>query len=508
MGDYSRPIATSNPNAQKFFDQGLALMYGFNHEEAARSFEKAASFDPKAVMPLWGLALVLGANYNDPGDTDRDKLAHETIAKALALALSAPAMERDYVEALAKRYSSDPKADRRQLAVAYKDAMGALMRKYPDDLDAATLYAESLMDLNPWRLWDGNGKPAEGTEEIVATLESVLRRSPAHPGANHYYIHAVEASKKPERALASAERLKTLVPGAGHLVHMPGHIYLRTGDFESAAKSNEVAAAADRAMIQATGANGMYPVMYYSHNLHFIAYSRSEQGRYPDAIQAARQIAANVKPALETMPMAQAFAAVPYLVMIRAQRWDEVLAAPDPGAKTGLLKAFWRFARGLAYAGKREVAKARQEAEAFTALTRQVPADTPYGNNTAAGVFAVAQASLDARIAETAGDRAAAITAWRSAVRAEDALVYDEPPPWYYPVRESLGVVLFRAGNHAEAEAVFRECLERTPRSPRSLFGLTEALKAQGKTVAAGQVRRQFEPLWKGATVKLSMDTM
>jgi tetratricopeptide (TPR) repeat protein len=289
---------------------------------------------------------------------------------------------------------------------------------------------------------------------------------------------------------------------------MPGHIYLRTGDFEAAAKSNEVAAAVDRTFIQTTGANGMYPVMYYSHNLHFIAYSRSEQGRYAEAIQAARAIAANVKPVLNDMPMAQAMASVPYFVMARSQRWDELLMAPDPGAKLPVLQTFWHFARGVAFAGKKDAAKARTEAEAFAALAKSIPAQTQYGNNTIAKVLAVAEPSLRARIAEASGEQTAAIEAWRDAVRAEDALLYDEPPAWYYPVRESLGAALYRNKQFAEAETVFRECLNRVPRSPRSLFGLVESLKAQGKSVAVAQVQPQLNEVWKLAQIKLSMDSL
>ena len=352
IGAYHRPIATSNPLAQKFFNQGLTL--GFNHDEAGRSFEQAARFDPKAAMPWWGVALAWGPNYNQP--PERERVAWEAIGKAVALRDAAPQVERDYIDALMRRYSKDPEADRLKLARDYAAAMRDLKNKYPDDLDAATLYAESLMNLNPWKLWKPDGTPADGTEEIVATLESVLRRSPGHPRANHYYIHAVEASRHPERALPSAERLKTMVPAAGHLVHMPGHIYLRTGDFESAAATNLTAAESDRQFIARTGAQGVYRVMYYSHNLHFIAYARSMQGRYLESIRAARQLRDNVAPAAKEMLMAGPFMAVEYEVLVRFDRWNEILKLKQPDAGLIAVIPFWHYARA---SGVRGVESAR-----------------------------------------------------------------------------------------------------------------------------------------------------
>ncbi len=482
MGSHSHPIATSNSEAQRYFNQGLTLVYGFNHEEAVRSFQHAAELDPHAAMPLWGIALALGPNINADVDADGEKAAYEAEQRALVLAKNAPPAEHAYIEALAKRYSVEPGADLKKHALDYANAMRELTRQYPDDLDAATLFAESLMDLNPWKLWTKDGKPAEGTPEIVAVLESVIRRDPHHIGANHYYIHTVEASPNPERALPSANRLAELVPGAGHLVHMPGHIYLQTGDYEAVARSNEQAAEADRRYMQLANAqNTMYGAMYYTHNLHFLMVARSEQGNYSAASRAAGQIEANVAPMVDQMPMVQAFMVMPMMVDLRFHHWDQVLSAREPDSKLALLAALSHFGRAAAFAGKGNVKSAEREEQQFVSAIQNVPTDTPWGVNTAGDVMNLPKLELVARIAEARGDQAGAIEAWKAAVAAQDSIGYDEPSAWYYPMRESLGGLLLRAGRFAEAEAVFRENLKQHPRNPRSLFGLIEAVKAQQK---------------------------
>ena len=503
------PITTSSPEAQKFFDQGLCLIYAFNHEEAVRSFEHAAELDPKAAMPLWGAALALGANINDPApEADRGKCAREKVEKALALAAEGPEVERDYVAALGKRYAGDPKADPKQLAADYNAAMRELSKKYPDDPDAATLFAESGMDLRPWKLWNQDGTPAEGTLEIVATLEGVLRREPQHPGANHYYIHAVEASPDPQRALPSAQILATLAPAAGHLVHMPAHIYLRTGSYTAAARANAQGAEADREYIRQTGAQGMYTSMYYNHNLHFLAFAWSMAGNWIEAKKASDQLAASATPLLAEMPMVEAFLTMPAFVNLRFQKWSETLRMPDPGAKLPILKAVWHYGRVLALLAARDTRRADAENKLFEAARAAVPADAFYGNNTPKDVLALASRVLDARLAWSRSDRKASIEAWRAAASQQDALFYDEPPPFYYSVRESLGSALLRDGQAEEAEKVFREDLARNPRNGRSLFGLAESLKAQKKTSDAIWVDRQFAAAWKDADTKLRIDDL
>lgn len=503
------PITTSSLEAQRFFDQGLCLVYAFNHEEAVRSFERAAELDPKAPMPLWGVALALGANINDPEpEANRLKRAREIVEKAQALDVEGPEVERDYIAALARRYAGDPKADPKQLAVDYNAAMRELARRYPDDPDAATLFAESGMNLRPWKLWNNDGTPAEGTPEIVATLESVLKREPQHPGANHYYIHAVEASPDPQRAVPSAQLLATLAPSAGHLLHMPAHIHMRMGSYVAAAKANAQGAEADREYIRQTGAQGMYTAMYYNHNLHFLAAAWSMAGNWAEAKKAADQLSASGTPLLAEMPMVEAFLTMPAFVNLRFQKWADVLRMPDPGPKLPILKSVWRYGRVLALVAAHDVKRAEAEKKLFEAARDHVPANAFYGNNTPKDVLLLASAVLDARVAWLRADRKASIELWRRAVEAQDALFYDEPPPWYYPVRESLGAALLRDGQAREAEKIFREDLARNPRNGRSLFGLSEALKAQKKAADAGWVDRQLAAAWKDADTKLRIEDL
>jgi len=511
MGAHTHPISTASPEAQKFFDQGVVLLFGFNHEEAIRAFEHASELDPKAAMPHWGEALALGANYNDPVPADeRLKKARAEVEKALALSASGPDNERAYAEALAKRYVADPaSSDKAQVHRDYAAAMKALSAAYPDDLDAATMYAESLMNLTPWRLWTPDGTPGENTGEIVAVLESVLKRDPMHPGANHYYIHAVEASKNPERALPSAKRLETLVPSAGHLVHMPAHTYVRTGDYVAAEKSNTIAAEVDRNYIRETGASGMYPVMYYNHNVHFESFAASMAGRYAVAKRAGDQLFDGVLPVVTMDPMLEGFLLQPTFVALRFQKWDDIRKMPDPGPKLPLLRAGWLYARAMTAAAQGDPKRAETLRETYVIARDAVPA-THMGSpqNSAATVLAVATQVLDARIAEAKGDRKAAIASWRRAVEAEDELNYDEPPAWYYPTRESLGAALLADGQFVEAENVFRADLDKHPRNPRSLFGLWKSLEVQKKNADAGWARAQFETAWKDADTKLRIEDL
>jgi tetratricopeptide (TPR) repeat protein len=508
LGDLHHPVSTSNPEAQKFFDQGMRLIYAFNHEEAAGSFERAAELDPQMAMAYWGLAEAVGPNYNDPADPDRYKKAHEAIAQAESLAVNASPSEKAYIAAMALRFPADPAADHRLAAERYRNAMSDVVKQFPDDLDAATLFAEAGMDLHPWGLWRKDGTPEGGTEDIIAALESVLKRDPNHMGAIHYYIHAVEASPNPERALAAANRLAALAPAAGHLVHMPGHVYIRTGDFEAAVKTNQLAAQADRDYMKANGAGGMYGAMYYSHNLHFIAACSSMNGNYAEARKAAEMLAAHVGPMVNDIPPLEGFMTVPIAVEVRFQKWDQILAMPQPPAAMQTTTVFWHFARGMALAAKGKVAEAEAEHRIVSEAADKTPPDQVFAmpvNNKAKDVLNIATNVLGAKIAQAKHDSAGAVSLLRRAVAIQDTLKYDEPPDWFYPVRESLGAVLLLNGNAAEAEKVFREDLDRNPRNPRSLFGLAEALRAQNRAYDAQFVDKQFQSNWKSNEIKLKV---
>jgi tetratricopeptide (TPR) repeat protein len=387
--------------------------------------------------------------------------------------------------------------------------MRALVKKYPDDLDAATLFAESLMMLRPWQLWTPDGKPAAGTLELVAVLESVLKRNPDHPGANHFYIHAVEASPNLERAVPSALRLMTLVPGAGHLVHMPGHIFLQTGDYELAAKTNVNAAAADKAFVERTGATGVYPLMYWTHNFHFISYARAQQGRYEEARQAARDMTQNVGDADLKMQMLEGFHLYPLMVDLRFHRWDDILSAPEPKPERTLLRAFRHYARAMAFAGQGKLAEAAVERKQFESLRKALPPESQFLiNNKSSNILALAAATLDAQLAWTSGDKELSVQEWRRAVKLESSVHYDEPPAWFYPVRQSLGAALLRDGRPKEAESVFRSVIGKQPRDGRLLFGLWQSLTAQKRDSEAALVERQFNAAWKDATVGLRVEDL
>ncbi|HEY1468490.1 MAG TPA: hypothetical protein VGF61_05560 [Candidatus Acidoferrum sp.] len=510
VGRQHHPMQTKSKEAREFFDQGITLIYGFNHEEAARSFQRAAELDPTSPMPLWGIALAVGPNYNSNVDAEREKVAFETIRKAQQLATTSPQVERDYVTALATRYSGNANPDYKQLAQNYAASMKALSAKYPDDLDAATMYAESLMDLNPWKLWSGDGKPAENTLEIVAILESVLARNPEHAGANHYYIHAVEASPNPARALPSAHRLDTMVPQAGHLVHMPAHIYERTGDYDLAVRNNAEAAKADTTYAAKAGQVGsMYDLMYHSHNEHFEAMAASMEGNYSQARKAADRMAARLLPHAKMMPMLDGFIMTPIWVDVRFAKWQEVLTRPEPMKELAGTHVMWRYSRALALAANGKVPEAEKERELFLNETSAFPPEAMLGEmNKASDVLGVAGQVIDARIAAGKGQQDAAVEHWIKAVAIQDTLNYDEPADWYYPVRESLGAALLAAGKAAEAETVFRVDLQQNPRNPRSLYGLMQALNGQGKVSDAAWVEEQFNTAWKNADAKLTLEAM
>ena len=448
-------------------------------------------------MPYWGLALSIGPNYNDTAvDENRARATYEAVQNAQRRAAGASDLERAYIAAMAKRYpSADPNSDWAALHRDYSDAMRAMVAKYPDDLDAATQFAESLMMLRPWQLWTLDGEPAPGTLELVAALESVLRRNPDHPGANHFYIHAVEASRSLERAIPSAMRLMTLTPGAGHLVHMPGHIFLQTGDFDLAAEANEKASAADRAFVERTGATGMYPLMYWTHNIHFIAYARAQQGRYEDAKRAALEMVSNIGNGDAEMQMLEGFRLYPAMIDLRFHKWDALLSAPAPAASQTLTHAFWRYARAMAFAGQGKVRDAAAEQRRFERERTAVAPESLYIlNNKAADLLSLAAATLEAQLAAARGETEKSLAAWRHGATLEAGLQYDEPPAWLYPMSQSArrGAAARGAGRAAEQE--FRKALATRPRDGRLLFGLWQSLLAQQRAARRRSSRGNTKP--------------
>ncbi len=510
-GDLHHPVSTDNAQAQQFFDQGLRQIYAFNHDEAARSFQRAADLDRKLAIAYWGVAEAVGPNYNDAASDARFAAAHTAIQKAVDLSGSTSPAEQAYIKAMALRFPADPKADRRQAAEAYHEAMREVVKHFPDDLDAATLFAESGMNLHPWGLWMVDGTPREGTLEIVATLESVIKRDPNHLGAIHYYIHSVEASKSPERALAGANRLAAMAPAAGHIVHMPAHVYIRTGDYAAAVKTNQEAAAVDQAYIKASGAQGIYPLMYYSHNLHFVAMCSAMNGDYAEAHKNADMLAAHVAPHVKDMPPLEGFMTIPIAVGVRFHRWDEILNMPSPDSEMKIVTVFWHFARGMALAAKGKTSEAEVEYQVVSDAEKNTPEDMVFAMpvyNKAKDVLKIARDVLGAKIALAKKDKTGTIALLRSAVAAQDTLKYAEPEDWFFPVRESLGAALLMNGDDVSAEKVFREDLDLHPRNPRSLFGLQQALKAQGKEYDAGFVQKQLEASWKGGSTLLKLDDL
>src|SRR5688572_7549253 len=508
LGNVDHPVSTKNAEAQKFFNQGLAYMYAFNHAEAINSFKHAAELDSNLAMAYWGISLGLGSNYNVTADEPSLAEAYANLQKATALASKASQADRDYIEAITKRYSKDPKADQKALGIAYRDAMKALVAKYPDDLDAATLFAESMMNLKPWQLWSLDGKPAEGTLEIISVLEGVLKRNPNHTGANHYYIHAIEAGPTPDRALAAAMRLGGLAPSAGHLVHMPSHIYLRTGDWEEAVKSNDLAIEADRNYQLKSGSRGLYMMMYYNHNIHMLAASHAANGNYAGSIKAANDLAINVGPNVKAMPMLEMFMPYPIIANVRFHRWNEALAYPKPAEHMLTTIAHWHFARGMAFAEQKKTADAEKELAALRATAGKIPPTAALFTTPVSVALKVADELLAGEIALAKGDKKGAIALMRQAAASEGKVNYAEPRDWDIPVREWLGRALMIDGQFAEAEKAYREEIVLTPRNGRALFGLAEALRKQGKTSAADLVQKEFEANWTKADTKLIADAL
>jgi tetratricopeptide (TPR) repeat protein len=506
LGSHTFPVTTRSPRAQQFINQGVNLVYGFNHAEAGRAFAEAARLDPNCAMAFWGQALVLGPNINAAMSAEDEPRAQELVQKAVALAARATPRERGYIAALAKRYTGKA-ANRAAADRAFADAMRDLVKRYPRDLDAATIFAESLMDLRPWNYWTRDGLPLEGTEEAIGALRRVLAANPKHPGALHYWIHLWEPTKTPEMAEREADRLLPLMPGAGHIIHMPAHIYLRVGRYADVISSNQRAAKADEEYIAQCRAQGMYPLGYYPHNLHFIWLGSTMTGQRRLALDAARRTAAAVADATtEQLPFVQGFLVVPYYAMIRFGLWDEILAEPRPKHDTPFTRGIVHFARGTALSAKGRLEEAQKELAAL----RQVVADPelarlpPFSQNTPLAILRIAADVLGGDLATRRKDYDVAIAHFERAIRHEDALIYTEPPDWHAPVRHWLGAALLDAGRPAEAEVVYWEDLRHNPGNGWSLFGLHKALVAQARTEEAAAVQQRLTRAWANADVTLA----
>lgn len=499
LGSHHMKITTRSNVAQQYFDQGLRLTYAFNHPEAVRAFAEAARLDPSCGMCWWGVAYAHGPHVNAGMDSAAGVAAYKAVRRASSASKSATPRERAYISALARRYAAIPPSDRGRLDSAYAFAMRDVSRKYPGDLDAATLHAEALMDIRPWNYWMSNGSPQPGTTTIVRELERVIAARPEHPGACHYYIHAVEAVK-PELAVPCAERLAGLMPGAGHIVHMPAHIYIRVGRWADAVTANEHAIHTDETFIEAQKPSGPYPASYYPHNIHFLAFASTMAGRSAQAIEAARMLASKVDTgAARQYDALQEFVVYHPLTLVTFGRWDDAIAAPLPPSDMRFAFAMGNYARGLAYAAKGQ----RNEAQAALDSLQSIEAATPasaYWKTT----LGIARQSLLGEIANRRGDVAGAIGHLTEAVKLEDGAMYIEPPLWYHPMRHSLGAALLAAGRNADAERVYRESLKRLPENGWALYGLASALKAQGKNADAAEVETRFAIAWKSADIKLT----
>jgi tetratricopeptide (TPR) repeat protein len=505
-------VTTQSKEAQQYFDQGLRLVFGFNHKEAIRSFRSAAHLDPSCAMAHWGVAYAFGPHVNRPMDTNDTLQAWGALQSAVKLKAKASAKEKTYITALEARYQPIHTDDRQALDQAFARAMRDLAQQYQDDLDAQVIFAESLMNTMPWDYWTRDRTPKPETEEILAALRGVMARAPDHPGANHFYIHAVEAGPNPEHGLPSADRLMEYAPAAGHLVHMPSHIYMRVGQYADAVTANERAVKADRTYIRHCRALGFYPGVYYPHNVHFLWWAQLFEGRSQDALRTARQAAAYAvenycgpSKAIEAPRLRH----LPWLTLARFGKWDEVLALAEPANTNDFLvdRALWHFTRGLASAARKDAASAEKEHRALAAIADSEEArrlNSP--GFPVSETLAVSSHWLAGKVAGAKGDTRAMIAHLERAVAAEAAIPYMEPSFWPLPVRPTLGAALLEAGEPDKAEQVFREDLKRWPRNGWSLLGLENALRRQGKTENADLVKREYEAAWKRADVRLMLD--
>jgi len=508
LGDYHFPITTNSPESQRFFDQGLRLTYAFNHSEALRSFKEAVRRDPQNAMAYWGWALVLGPNLNLPMVPDVVPQAYQAVQRAIALANRTSERERAFIHALAKRYTDDAEANRTPFDMAYADAMGRLVERFPDDLDAATLYAAALMNLSPWDYWNLDGSPKENTVKVLETLQSVIERNSRHAGALHYYIHTVEA-RHPEKGEVHADMLAGLMPGAGHLVHMPSHIYMRVGRYTDSYAANRRAVAADESYITQCRSQGIYPLNYYPHNIHFMAWSAMFQGRPEAALEAARKIVAKVPPEISADKNAWAlyetFLSQPMFVMVRFGMWDAMMAEPKPDTGSQFMTGIWHYGRALAFIYTDRPKQARQELQKLSPVREAMGTIEHYiGFATAKTLMTIAEQIVQGELAYTEGHILEGLAHLERAVRLEDGLRYNEPPDWYFPVRHFLGAMLLDAGYPNEAEVVYAADLRKNPENGYSLFGLSEALERQGRVKEAQAFSERFSRAWADASHTLT----
>jgi tetratricopeptide (TPR) repeat protein len=504
LGSHTFPVTTLNRDAQLYINQGLNLAYAFNHAEARRAFKEAARLDPNLAIAYWGQALVLGPNINAMMESNEEPNALEDVRKAMSLKANASPREQALIEALAKRYTGDPAA-RRANDDAYAAAMRDVHRRFPADLDIAMLYVESMMDRRPWGYWTRDGRPQEGTAEIVALTEEVITRESKHPGALHMYIHLMEAYY-PEKAEAAADALLPLMPAAGHMVHMPGHIYQRVGRYADAIRSNELAVLADEDYITQCRAQGLYPMGYYPHNIHFLWFSATYDGQSAKALDAAKKVAAKIDDeALKTVPITAGFRVVPYLALTRFGKWDEMLKEPEPPASSAYMRGMWHYARGLAFVAKNQLTVAEQELAKLRTVLKDRSLDAPlFSPNLARDILEIGPEVLAGELAAARKQYDAAIAHIEKAVRLEDALVYTEPSEWHYPPRHALGAILLEAGRAPEAETIYWEDLRRNRDNGWALFGLAQALRAQNKNDEAEVIEARFKKAWARADVTLT----
>ena len=504
LGNLGHKVTTASAAAQRYFDQGLRLTFAFNHDEAIASYTQATREDSTCAMCWWGIAYAMGPNINAPMDTAVYRPAYAAIQQAVKLAPKATPYERDMIQAMAQRYGPEPVASRAPLDSAYARAMKTVARKYPNDPEAQTLYAEALMDLTPWNYWDGRGtKPRAGTLETVATLERIIKRYPKHIGACHFYIHIVEASTTPARALPCADMMAEQIPGAGHLVHMPSHIYMRVGHYDRVVNHNHDAVEADQHYVQDRKPTGFYKYTYYPHNWHMLWSGLIQLGRGAEAINASRELVKVVPvDVVNTVPPLEYFFPAPYWTLVRFGKYDEMLAEPAPAASLRYTTGMWHYARGVAMAAQGKAAEAQAELDSVVAITAATPAEAPAGINTQKTLLSLAERHLAGKLALAKGDTAAAIGALEQAVEHEDKLLYDEPPAWYHPIRQELAGVHLAMGHAGVAETLYREDLVHYPNNGWSLYGLARSLEAQGKSAEAGKVDAQYRKIWDKADTK------